>query len=357
MNKKFAVLILTLMMVMSVVLAGCGSKQEPKEAMKSAATNAMKMTSYEMKSKVVINDLKVTTKDTANDPSMDQVINMVKNADITVDGVYQQEPMQSELTMGINLKGDMSMSFNIPMVMTKEKLYVKVPSIPMLPLPESVVGKYLVLDLKELAEQQGTNVNSLDTAKTQKLSNEVMNTLFNEYDGTKYFKDIDTKDAHLPEGVDAKQVVQFFVTNDNVKEAADIFINKALPKILDIISKDEYKDVVGLSKEEIDNAKNELNSTSKNDLNKGLNDLKNYVKINQFNVNTAINKKGFPTYQDMIMNAEFNDPDTKDNVLLSMQGSNIYSKINEKQTFKIGIPKDTEVVTMEEFQKQMNGVN
>lgn len=359
MNKKFAILILTLLMSMTVVLAGCTSKQEPKDAMKSATGNAMKMTSYEMKSKVVIKDLKVTSADTENTAATEQVMSMLKNAELTVDGVYQNDPMQTELTMGINLKGDMSMSFNIPMVMTKEKLYVKIPSIPMLPIPEDVVGKYLVLDMKELAKQEGTKFNpdSMDTKKTQQLSNEIMNTLYGEYDGNKYFKDIKVKDANLPEGVDAKQVVQFYVTNENVKEAAEIFVNKAMPKILDIVAKDEYRDMLGLTKEDIDKAKSDLNSANQDELSKGLNDLKNYLKINQFNVNTAIDKKDFPSYQDAVVNVEMNDPETKDNMLLSMEMTNQYSKVNEKQTFKIGIPKDSEVITMDEFQKQMGSAS
>ncbi|GIP30773.1 hypothetical protein J23TS9_59030 [Paenibacillus sp. J23TS9] len=359
MNKKFAILILTLLMSMTVVLAGCTSKQEPKDAMKSATGNAMKMTSYEMKSKVVIKDLKVTSADTENTAATEQVMSMLKNAELTVDGVYQNDPMQTELTMGINLKGDMSMSFNIPMVMTKEKLYVKIPSIPMLPIPEDVVGKYLVLDMKELAEQEGTKFNpdSMDTKKTQQLSNEIMNTLYGEYDGNKYFKDIKVKDANLPEGVDAKQVVQFYVTNENVKEAAEIFVNKAMPKILDIVAKDEYREMLGLTKEDIDKAKSDLNSANQDELSKGLNDLKNYLKINQFNVNTAIDKKDFPSYQDAVVNVEMNDPETKDNMMLSMQMTNQYSKVNEKQTFKIGIPKDSEVITMDELQKQMGSAS
>lgn len=355
MKKKWAALILTLVLAMTVVLAGCSSKKEPKEALEASAVNAMKMTSYEMKSKVTIKDLQVTSA-SADNAAASQVMSMLKNAELTIDGVYQNDPQQTEMTLGINLKGDMSMSFNIPMVMTQDKLYVKVPSIPMLPLPEDVVGKFLVLDMKELAEQQGTsfNPNMMNPEKTKKLAGEIMNTLFTEYDGKKYFKDVAVKDANLPDGVDAKQVVQFYVTNDNVKEAADILVNKALPKILDIISKDEYREMLGVNQEDIDQMKKDLNSTdSKDEISKGLNDLKNYLKVNQFEVNTAINKDNFPAYQDAVMNVEMNDPETKDNMKLSLQATSQYSKINEKQTFSIGIPKEADVITMEQLQEKM----
>lgn len=355
MNKKFAAIVLTLLLAMTVVLSGCNSKQSPKEAMQSSVGNAMKMTSYEMTSKVVIEELNITAPDLVDDASMGAVMSMLKNAELTVDGVYQADPMQTELTVGLNLKGDMAMTFTIPMVMTKEKLYIKVPSIPFLPIPENVVNKYVEVDLKELAAEEGTsfNLDAINPEKTQKLTNELSNALFAEYDEAKYFKDIKVKDANLPEGVEAKQVAQFAVTNDNVKEAITILVDKVMPNILNIISKDEYRETLGLTTEDIQEAKDQLNSTNKDEFNKSLEELKSHLKINAFNMNTAVDKNDFPTYQDFVMNIEVNDPETKQDVKLAMKGSSQYSNINEKQTFKIGIPSGDDVLTMEQFQQEM----
>ncbi|OAB47778.1 hypothetical protein [Paenibacillus antarcticus] len=354
MNKKFTAIVLTMLLAMTVVLSGCGSKQDPKEALQSAAGNAMTMTSYEMKSKLVIEELIVNAPDTAGSIS-GTVMSMLKNAELTVDGIYQLDPMQTELTLALNLKGDMAMTFTIPMVMTKEKLYVKVPSIPMLPIPETVVGKYVELDLKELAAEEGAsfNLDAIDPKKTQKLTNEITSALFTEYDGAKYFKDVPVKDANLPEGVESEQVAQFSVTNDNVKEAITILVEKVLPNILTIVDKEEYREMLGLTTEEIKKVKDELNTANKDEFNKGLEELKSYLKVNTFNVNTAINKKGFATYQDLVMNIELNDPETKQDVKLALKGSSQYSKINEKQAFKIGIPAKEDVLTMEQFQQEI----
>ncbi len=354
MNKKFTVIMLTLLLAMTVVLSGCGSKQGPKEALQTAAGNAMTMTSYEMKSKVVIEDLKVNAPDlTGSASTAGSIMSMLKNAEITIDGIYQLDPMQTELTLALNLKGDMAMTFTIPMVMTKEKLFIKVPSIPMLPIPETVINKFIEFDLKELAAQEGANFNldAIDPKKTQKLTNEITNALFTEFDEAKYFKDIPVKDAKLPDGVDAKQVAQFYVTNDNVKEAITTLVEKVLPNILTIIEKDEYKEMLGVTTEDIKTFKDELNIANKDEFNKSLEELKSYLKVNTFNVNTAINKKGFPTYQDVVMNIELNDPETKQDVKLALKSSFQYSKINEKQTFIIGIPAVGDVLTLEEFQK------
>ncbi|MFD1902954.1 hypothetical protein ACFSQ7_00310 [Paenibacillus rhizoplanae] len=73
--------------------------------MTSAAAKATAMKSYEMKSKVVINDLTIDTGTNEADASTGQILSMLKNAELTIDGVYQAEPMQTELTTVLNLKG------------------------------------------------------------------------------------------------------------------------------------------------------------------------------------------------------------------------------------------------------------
>ncbi|QWU16375.1 hypothetical protein SAMN04487895_12927 [Paenibacillus sophorae] len=358
MFKKWGLSAAAMLFAAAVILPGCGNKQEPKEALQGAAVKAAAMTSYEMKSKLVINNLTIDTPTEQSSATMTtQVLSMLKNAEITVDGVYQADPMQTELTLVLNLKGDMAMSFTVPMVMTAEKLYVKIPSIPFLPIPENIVGKYVMLDLKKLAEQEGAEFNPgmLDTQKTQKLSNEILSALLAEYDESKYFKDINAKDANLPEGVDAKQVIQFQITNDNVKEATTIFVNNALPKILDILSKEEYKNTLQIDQKQLDEAKAALqNSEKKAEFDKELAKLDQYLTINQFHFNTAINKDDFPVYQDLTMDVNVNNPDDGTKVGLSLTGSNQYSKINEKPVFKIGIPQGGDVITEEELQQQFS---
>jgi hypothetical protein len=360
MNKKWGLSAAALLLTAAVILPGCASKQEaPKEALKSAATKATAMSSYEMKSKFSINDLTIETADAESAAMTTQVLSMLKNADITIDGVYQADPMQTELTMVLNLKGDMSMSFNVPMVMTTEKLYVKVPSIPFFPIPETIVNKFVEVDLKALAEQEGAEFNpsSLDTQKMQKFSNEVMDTVLAEYDEGKYFNELSPKEANLPEGVEAKQVVQFQVTNDNVKEAITIFVNNALPKIIDIVSKEEYKDMLQINDADLAKAKEEITSSeTRTEFDKSLADLDKYLTINKFHYNTAINKDGFPVYQDLLMDIKVNDPEDGTNVAFSVNGTGQYDKINEKPEFKIGIPQGDDVITMDQLEEQFGSL-
>lgn len=214
------------------------------------------------------------------------------------------------------------------------------------------------LDLKELAEQEGTewNPDAMDAAKTQKLSNEVMDAVLSEYDQAKFFKNLDTKDAQLPEGVDAKQVVQFSVNNDNVKEAVTVLVTKAMPKVLDILSKEEYREMLQMDQADIDKAKEDLKITEADqaEMAKDLDKLKDVLTINQFNIDFALDKNDFPVYQKMVADVLIKPEGTKDEVKLAFTGSNTYTKINEKAAFKINIPTGDDVITMQEFEELMN---
>lgn len=352
-----AALILLLAMVM--LLAGCGGKKDPKEALSSAAVQAMNMESYVTSNQIKIADLSYTSADSssATAAQMGAVFSLLKNAEINIEAIYQQDPMQMELSLEVKLTGDMSTTITIPMVITQDKLYIKVPSIPFLALPDTVVGKFLVMDMQELIEQSGQEFNPEmmnNPDKSKKLMGEISGAVFEEYDETTYFKNIDPKDAQLPESVSAKQVVQFAVTNDNIKEALEILIHKVAPKVLDIIDKEEYRSMAGVKPEEIDEARKALQEGDQAEISQVLDDMLQHLTVHEFTLNTAIDKKDYPAYQDVNMDIEINDPATNDKVRLALEFNSTFSKINEKQDFKIGIPTDT--ITMEQFQQEMGGM-
>ncbi|MBQ4901253.1 hypothetical protein KB559_20630 [Paenibacillus sp. Marseille-P2973] len=355
MSRKLFMSVLVLMMSAVLVLSGCNAKKEPKEALGSAAIQALKMDSYVSTNQIKIVDLTFDAGSSAN-AEIGAVFSMLKNAEINVNQIYQKDPMQTEATLEVKLTGDMSTTITIPFVMTKEKMFIKIPNIPFLPMPESVVGKFLVMDLKELAEQSGEEFNPemFNPEKSQKLAGEVSSAVLAEYDSATYFKNVESKDVELPDGYKAKQIVQFSVTNDNVKEALTILINKALPKVLDIIGKEEYRTLMNLEPSDIEELKKELQEGNQDELGKALDEMKDYLKINTFTVNTAIDKDNYPSYTDMNMDVEINDPETNQKMKLALQAKSTFSKINEKPAFTIGIPTDT--ITMEQFEEEMGGL-
>lgn len=351
MSRKLFMSVIILLMSVTLILTGCGAKKEPKEALKGAAIAALKMDSYVSESQIKLTDLTI---DTSSSPELGAVYSMLKDAELNLTQVYQRDPMQTEASLEVKLKGDFSTTITLQFVMTKDKVYVKIPSIPFLPLPENVTGKFLEFDLKELAESSSEDFNPdlLDTDKTQKLVAEIANAVLAEYDSEKFIKDVDPKDLTLPEGFKAKQVVQFYITNDTLKEAISILIKEALPKALDIAAKDEYREMLQLTPQEIEDAKKELGELNEEEFQKDLDEMQKFLKINEFTINTAIDKDNYPSYQEMNMDVEFNDPDTQEKIKLAMQMISKFTSINQAPKFEIGIPQDT--ITMEQFQQEMN---
>ncbi|WP_172200128.1 hypothetical protein [Saccharibacillus qingshengii] len=360
MNKKLFGSFGALVMAGTLVLSGCGNnaaspaakaEATPKALLKASVASAAAVTSYQMDSNFTMNELTVTVPPSSADTaSVNQVVSMLKGAEFNMKTVYQGDPMQAEMNLEVKLKGDMEMTIKLPIVMTKEKMYVKVPNIAILPLPQDIVGKFIELDLKELAAEQGTEFNDamLDPKNSQKLSADLSAAVLDSFDEGKYFKKIAPGDAGLPEGVKAEDVVRFEVTNDNVKDAITTLVNVALPKVIETLDTPEYREMLGMTEQDLKDAKSELSTTDNEQMNKDLEEMKKYLTVNTFQIDTALNADKFPIHQKMTMDVNFQDPESETSGKVSLTGSSTYSKVNEKQTFEVGIPTDT--ITMDELE-------
>lgn len=340
-----------MLLAVALVVTGCNTKKEPKEALTSTAVEVMKLNSYMVTNKLKITDFKVNVPE-ANQAQLGQTISMLKNAEITIKQVVQKEPMQTEAVIEFKAKSDdVEMSYKMPLIFTKDVFYVKVPQIPFLPLPETVVGKFIKFDLKEIGEQSGERVNFdiLNSDKFQKLTAEISNEILNQYDQAKYFKNVDKSEISLPDGFKAKQVVQFNITNDNLNEAIEILITKAFPKVLDIVNKEEYRTMLNISEADIADAKSNLSQMSQAELQNGLKEIKDAVKINKLSLNTAIDDKNYPSYQEANFDVEIGDFKNNQTVQINAKATSEMTKINEKVDFEYGIP--TDVITLKELEE------
>lgn len=340
---------IAMLLVMMLVVTGCGAKEGPKQAAVNAFTKSLEVNSYAFQASVNLEELELSGDEFA-DPTAAGILEMIKSAKLDVSGMVQQEPLQMEMKLGVEIPGDMAIKFELPIIMTDTKMYIKVPNIPMLGLPETVVGKHLEFDLEELAEQGGQSVSAMTDIQTaQKFSNEFFTEVVSKFDEKLYFSDVAAKDAGLPEGVDAKQVVKFTVTKDNFDQAATTLVKDALPALLDLMSKEEYRTYFEMEQAEIDELKKELtdsNSTLKEDLE----ELKKTLTVNELSILTAINKDGYPTYQKFIVDVNANDEGT--DMKLKLNVSTIMSNINGTQEFS---PIPTDTLTEEEFESALYG--
>ncbi|MBN3524387.1 DUF6612 family protein [Paenibacillus apiarius] len=335
----------------ALIITGCGAKSNPKEAVEGAFGKSLEMKSYSFNSSIKIDDFLVNAASATSDPNAQMVMSMLKNAELSVNGVVQQEPLQMEANLEVNLKGDMALTFTLPIVMNQDKIWVKVPNIPTLPLPQDLVGKFIELDLKQLAEESGEPLpTAADIKNMQKFSNDLFKAIVGKFDEKTFFSTVDKKDAGLPDTVKAKEIVKFNVTNENFEQFATTFAKDALPAITEVVSKEEYRKLLQIEQSDIDEMKKELQSDD-NELKKGIEEIKKTMKINELSLTTAIDKDQFPAYQQIVANLEFTENGQQAKIAARI--TNEYTNINGKAEFKIGIP--TDVVTMEQLEQMFGG--
>ncbi|MDG0808996.1 hypothetical protein [Cohnella rhizosphaerae] len=280
-----------------ILLAGCTGSKSASETLQDALKKSSQIDSYSMKGSLQVSDLKLP--ETADDEGYASMASgFLSNAELSWTGGYRKDPMLAEINLQINIKGDLAMTFTVPIVMNKEKLWVKVPNIPMLGLPAEIVGKYIEVDLKKLAEQEGQDIQSLDIGTTQKLLNDVSAIVFKHIDEDTYLKDVSAKDAGITtDGID--KVVQTHVTKDQVEPLIQTITNDIGPEVIDLLSKNEaYRKMLKLEQSDLDEAKKSLAESKDNDISKDLEEFKKSVQTLDILSNIGIDGKGYASYTD-----------------------------------------------------------
>jgi len=340
--QKIAVLLLA---VILVVITGCSSAKPPKEALQAAMTKITEADSYAVKMSFGLDELEVPQSATleGNAVATAAIIGMIKDATITVDAVYKKKPMRTDMNMQIVIPGDMEMKISVPMIMTEDTLYVKVPQIPMLPLPETVTGKFIKIDLKELAEKEGTA--KLDLAAQQKLGKELGAVMLKHFDEKTYFSQPKAEEAGLPAGMKADQIISFEINESNYPQTVDTIVNKVLPEVLNVLLANEASlKTLQLEKADVEKLKADLEK-NKAEI---LDTLKNDTKVNKLKVTGAISD-GYLAYQSGKVNIEGSDKESSQKMKLGLHYDVTYSEINKEAKFANEIP--TDAITLDELIK------
>jgi len=336
---KLIALILTAL----VVLAGCSSAKPPKEAIENALGQSMEMKSYAFKGSLAIDELELPAEMLEGmDPGM---LDMVKNASLNVTGAYQEDPMKMEMTLDLALKGDMAFNLHVPMVITQDKMWVKIPDIPMLPLGEAS-GKFIEIDMKQLAEEQGVEMPEIDINQQRKMVEDMSGILFKHFEEKDYFAEVKKDEmTSLPTDVKPDQIVKFFVTQETFEPMVMTLVDKVAPEVIDLLlANQDYMDSMQLTKEDLETAKEELAAGDRGELRDALDEFKKAVKVNELSMTTAI-EGDLPVYQEAKVNLDVTEEGQTAKVGLTVTSQ--YTNINKDVTFEVEIPEDT--MTIEEL--------
>lgn len=345
-KSRWTVLLVVLMAAMLTVSA-CGKKTSPKEAMQNAWTASMEMKSFAFDGSFVIDEFELPpiVPGGADLPFPD----MIRNASLAVSGAYVQDPLRLEMDLKLKLPGDLALTIDVPIIFTKDKVYVRIPSIPMLPLGDAA-GKFVEIDLAELAEENGGTLPAAHVELQRKLSGEVLGILFRNLDEKVYFQELKKNDVPgLPGDLKADRYVKFSVTQDNFDAFMQAFAEQILPALIDLLlENEEYRSMLRITEEELRRAKEEIGSNGPESLQKSLEALKESLKIHEISLTGAL-KGDHLIYQKLKGSVEATEGGETTKVGFTFDIR--YDKINENVTFKHDIP--TDALTMEEFQQSL----
>lgn len=358
MFKKRVLLSALVLILAMALLAGCGSasKKTANELLQEALIKSTEIKSASIDGTITLN-LDVSDDVLADlGPEGMMVFDAIKNAKISYRGNYQLEPQPKyEITLSLDVKFDgLTFQFDVPILVEGEKVWVKIPNIPNMGL-DGLAGKFIELDLKELAAMSGEELPSFDQNNLQantKFAQELVPILFKHLDET-YFYKVDPKTLALPEGLSASNAVEFRINQDQLRAFIPVFVEKILPEMLDVLSKPEYQQLSGLTPDMVAELKQDL-TISKEEFNQGMNELDRV--INNFNISGlfVIDKKGFMPQNTYTVSGDLRNPEGEGHIKFNMKMVANTSKINEPAVFENQFP-PTDTISFEQLIMMMMG--
>lgn len=353
--NRLKIVVPMLLAALMLIVSGCSTGKSPKEDIVSALAKMQELKSYSFKGEMGFDELTLPASLSADDAEAAAMVsNLLKGAVVTFHGNAQTAPVRTEMTMDMKLGSeDMSFNISIPMIVTEEKMWFKMPQIPMFPMPDTVAGKFIEIDMKKLAEEQGQDLKALDTAATQQMIQDMTKTLMDNFDEKTYFSEVKATDVKgLPEDLKDEKLIRFAITPDNFEQALTTIVEKVAPQWIDTLLKNEsYLNTIGLTKEDLETAKKELAGTEDGEIKQGIDEIKKSLKINELSVTGAV-KDDYLTYQSVIANVDVtNEGET---MKFGLHFDMHYDQINKDVKFEYELP--TDAVPMEELQSLFGGV-
>ncbi|REK69449.1 hypothetical protein [Paenibacillus paeoniae] len=321
---------LIMIIVLTMIIAGCSSSAPPKAALEAATAKTMAAESYKLSMTLQLDELDFPDTGGSNiwlfTPT--QIAGIVKDATIKADVTYASEPMRADVNLEVILPSMMDMKLVVPMILTEKKLYIQVPALPLFGIPDSVVGKYLQFDLDDLAKQEGADKLNLNIVDLLKMMQDLFSTLMKHADEKTYFSNVKAEEAGLPKDLKVDQIVKFAIDEDQYPQTVETII-KALPEILDILMNNEaYLQAAGIEKADLEEMKANLD-TKKTEL---LNLLQNDLKFNALELTGGIKDK-YLVYQGGKISVQKTNPESGMDSKFGGTFSAQYSELNKKVEF------------------------
>lgn len=290
MKKRWTAVLMALCVIL--LIAGCAQNKTPYDMVKTGATKTIEADSYEYTGSMVLKLDSQNIQDTEDGVPL----SMLSNMELKYNGIINTKAEQASVNLEFLLKGDMSFSIAIPIVVDKGTLYIKIPQTPFVPLPEDLVGKYVRItpeDIQKLEDAGGSAPAPSLSPEAQKQFNKDMSDLFGKHFG----KDanlvkVNVKNAGGDVPADVKQVAEYSITNENFQQVVEKLAKGVIPDLITVLSKPEYEE---LAANIPDDAQQQYAEALK-DFDKDFAEVKDTLKINDAKVQLGVNDTGYLSY-------------------------------------------------------------
>ena len=344
MKKKWMAALMSLCVVLLV--AGCAQNKTPYDTVKSGATKTTEADSYEYTGSLALKLDSQNIQDTENGMSM----GMLSDFELKYSGIVHTKAKQASINLELLLKGDMSFSIAVPIVVDNGTIYIKIPQTPFVPLPEELVGKYVRItqdDLQKLEEKGGAKPSpspSLSPEVQEQLGKDIVAVFGKHFAKDANLVKVNVKNAGGDVPSDVKQMAEYSITNENIQLVVEKLAKGVIPDLLTVLSKPEYKDVAASIPVD---AQAEYAEALK-DFDADFAKVKEALTINEAKVQVGVNDAGYLSYFREAFTASVKDPETAAQTDLTMTMDMKMTNFNE-ETPAVQVPSDQDSVSAEEL--------
>jgi uncharacterized lipoprotein YehR (DUF1307 family) len=332
--------------VLALSLTGCGQNKSAYESLKQGSTKLAKAESFDYTGSI---GLKTDAQPANGDASTEQITQLLSNIELNFTGTSFTKTKQAAINLELSLKGDASLSLAVPIIVDKDGLYIKIPTIPMLPLPQTLTGKYLHLtkaDMEKISEESGAAAatRKSDPAKEEQFSKELEAVFAKQFkeDDNLIKVNVNKTSAEVPAHV--KQVVEYSITGESFPTLVEKIVKGLIPDILTVMSKPEYKAITDLPANTLSEYQKSLESFTTEE-------LKKQLTVNQAYSQFGIDGSGYLSYLRDKFDFTAND-ETGSKTKVALDFTFDATNIN-KAKGTITLPKAAETISLEELQKQL----
>lgn len=327
---------------------------EPTQTManylKEVYANEAALTSYEFEGSMNLG--LVLPKLAEEDAELAAIFAMFEDIDVSMTGAYQLDPMLFKANVAVTLNGDFkelvgelgieSITIDIPMIMTEDKMWMKFPQTPFAPVPEEFAGKYIEFDMAELSALSGQPAPTMNM-NLQTEFGIAIQSLFIDHFAKDFYKEVSKAEIGFGNNNDVEKVVKFELSNETLASFIDILFNKFMPDFIELLNTPGYAEALGLTAEDLALMQESLPELVGLDIEEMVSEINNFVKINELTQYDAIHKDKYILSTLANIDVEFVDGEESFGFKLAFD----LNKLNVNKPVQIKIPDKSQVVPFE----------